>query len=83
MEEIKVKMLQTVSDIFTGLHNGAEQQVQQKIAELIVFLYSLAKNTGSSYRLLDKEIVNKAQTLAKEDEEKFQELVQYLKIRGE
>ncbi|WP_350343649.1 MazG-like family protein [Proteinivorax tanatarense] len=84
IEELKLKVIQSMADIYTAIHNGAENQIQQKAAKIIVYMYSLNKNSGYSYRSLDKEVVKQAEIMKQEEKEEYlNELTQYLKMRGE
>ncbi|WP_353893266.1 MazG-like family protein [Proteinivorax hydrogeniformans] len=84
IEDLKLKIIQGISEVYTAIYKGTEDQLQQKAAKLIIYMYSLSKNSGYSYRSLDREVLRQAEDMRRtEDAEYLDELVQYLKIRGE
>lgn len=61
IEGLKVQLLSVVTELFSGLYRGVEDNVLDALSAAIIILFSMANRLGISIRQIDMSVEEKLQ----------------------
>ena len=64
IEGLKVQLLTAIAELFSGLYQGAEDNVLDALSAVVVIMFSMADRLGISIRRMDMAIEEKLQDRA-------------------
>lgn len=86
IEGLKVQLLTAVAELFSGLYQGAEDDVLDALSASVVILFSMANRLGISIRSIDIAIEDKLQDRVANPENSLRqfeaELLRYWRGKG-